>query len=76
MRAFLLRELNVYFFELNPFDFEEFLWAMGEHAMATVIRSQFESLKPLPDNLHRKASSSPTAPQESARVTKSPVSAM
>ena len=41
--------------ELNPFDFEEFLWAMGEHAMATVIRSQFESLKPLPDNLHRKA---------------------
>ena len=41
--------------ELNPFDFEEFLWAMGETALAGLIATCFESLKPLPDNLHRKA---------------------
>lgn len=42
--------------ELAPFDFEEFLWAMGEKPLAQLIRSSFGSLKPLPDNLHRKAS--------------------
>lgn len=42
--------------ELNPFDFEEFLWAMGESSLASLIRGSFEALKPLPDNLHRKAS--------------------
>ena len=42
--------------ELAPFDFEEFLWAMGEKPLAQLIGSSFDSLKPLPDNLHRKAS--------------------
>lgn len=42
--------------ELAPFDFEEFLWAMGEKPLAQFIGSSFDSLKPLPDNLHRKAS--------------------
>lgn len=41
---------------LNPLDFEEFLWAMGEKNLATLIRKQFEALKPLPDGLHRRAS--------------------
>lgn len=41
--------------ELNPFDFEEFLWAMGESNLASLIRGGFEALRPLPDNLHRKA---------------------
>ena len=41
--------------ELNPFDFEEFLWAMGETSLATLIRDGFEALRPLPDNLHRRA---------------------
>lgn len=43
--------------ELNPFDFEEFLWAMGEMAISSLIRAHFEKLEPLPDSLHRKASS-------------------
>lgn len=41
--------------DLDPFDFEEFLWAMGEASLAELIGSHFESLKPLPDNLHRRA---------------------
>lgn len=41
--------------ELNPLDFEEFLWAMGEASLANLIESSFRSLKPLPDGLHRKA---------------------
>lgn len=41
--------------ELNPLDFEEFLWGMGERQLATLIRSQFKALKPLPDGLHRRA---------------------
>lgn len=41
--------------ELNPFDFEEFLWAMGEVSLASLVRDCFEHLRPLPDNLHRKA---------------------
>lgn len=43
--------------ELHPFDFEEFLWAMGEKNLANLIKASFDELKPLPDNLHRKASS-------------------
>lgn len=42
-------------FELNPLDFEEFLWGMGEEKLVTLIRRQFDSLKPLPDGLHRRA---------------------
>lgn len=41
--------------ELNPLDFEEFLWGVGEQQLASLIRSQFEAGKPLPDGLHRRA---------------------
>lgn len=41
--------------DLNPFDFEEFLWAMGEERLARLIRLQFGSLTPLPDSLHQRA---------------------
>ncbi|NMM94127.1 ATP-binding protein [Bifidobacterium oedipodis] len=41
--------------DLNPMDFEEFLWAMGQKQLADLIRHQFETLKPLPDGLHRRA---------------------
>ena len=41
--------------ELNPLDFEEFLWAMGERQLAKLIRAQCEHLEPLPDGLHRRA---------------------
>ena len=40
---------------LEPMDFEEFLWAMGEEPLARLISSSFERLRPLPDDLHRKA---------------------
>lgn len=41
--------------ELNPLDFEEFLWGMGEERLASLIRRQFENLETLPDGLHRRA---------------------
>lgn len=41
--------------ELNPLDFEEFLWGMGEERLASLIRKQFHNLIPLPDGLHRRA---------------------
>lgn len=40
---------------MTSMDFEEFLWAMGEEPLATVVRQSFNDLKPLPDTLHRKA---------------------
>lgn len=40
---------------LEPLDFEEFCWAMGETQLAGLIRNGFDRLKPLPDNLHRRA---------------------
>ena len=40
---------------MGPMDFEEFLWALGENALAQLIRRSFESNIPLPDSLHRKA---------------------
>ena len=40
---------------MQPLDFEEFLWAMGENALATMIRRSFDEMKSLPDSLHRKA---------------------
>lgn len=43
-------------FALEPLDFEEFLWAMGERQLADLIRRQFNAQKPLPNALHRKAS--------------------
>ncbi len=41
--------------ELHPFDFQEFLWAMGEEPLADIIAESYRTLKPLPDALHRKA---------------------
>lgn len=41
--------------DLDPFDFEEFLWAMEEEMLAEAIRRSFEDKKPLPEALHRKA---------------------
>lgn len=38
-----------------PMDFEEFLWAMGEESMMQLIKLQFEKLKPLGPDMHRKA---------------------
>lgn len=43
--------------QMNPMDFEEFLWAMGETAMADLIRIQFEQRKPMGQDMHRKAMS-------------------
>ncbi|MCL2332342.1 MAG: DUF4143 domain-containing protein [Actinomycetia bacterium] len=42
-------------FELNPFDFEEFLWALDEEHLADRIRDAREGHRPLPDALHKKA---------------------
>ncbi len=40
---------------LFPFDFEEFLWARGKTGLAEDIRSAYETMKPLPEGLHRQA---------------------
>lgn len=40
---------------MYPMDFEEFLWAMGENAMMSLIKMQFEKCKPLGADMHRKA---------------------
>lgn len=40
---------------MGPMDFEEFLWAMGEEALASMIRRSFDAGTALPDALHRKA---------------------
>lgn len=40
--------------ELFPMDFEEFLWALGDEATVPLIRTCFESKKPLGQALHRK----------------------
>lgn len=42
--------------KMGPLDFEEFLWAMGEEALAQMITNSFASGSLLPDSLHRKAS--------------------
>lgn len=39
---------------LNPLDFEEFLWAIGEEPLAEIVRDSFSRRKPLPEALHRK----------------------
>ena len=39
---------------LNPLNYEEFLWAIGEDQLAMLIRDSFDRKKPLPDALHRK----------------------
>ena len=40
---------------LYPFDFEEFLWAVGEQRLADTIRECYESASPMPEALHNKA---------------------
>lgn len=40
---------------MEPLDFEEFLWAMGEELLADAIRRAFERLQALPDALHKRA---------------------
>lgn len=40
---------------LDPFDFDEFLWALGEAPLSDAIKDSFVRLKPLPASLHRKA---------------------
>lgn len=44
------RHLNLY-----PMDFEEFLWALGHESLMDLIRTCFNSTKPLGQALHRKA---------------------
>lgn len=41
--------------DLNPLDFEEFLWANNEEALADLIRDSFENKRALGQALHRKA---------------------
>ena len=40
---------------LDPLDFEEFLWAMGEGGLARLLHAHFEAMKALSPDLHRKA---------------------
>lgn len=41
--------------QMNPMDFEEFLWAMGEPTLMDLVRLQFEQMKPMGQDMHRKA---------------------
>ena len=41
--------------KMNPFDFEEFLWAMGNDTIMDFIRECYKKRKPLGQVLHRKA---------------------
>lgn len=41
--------------ELHPFDFEEYLWALGSEPLALAARDAFARLEPLPQAVHRKA---------------------
>lgn len=41
--------------QMNPMDFEEFLWAMGEPMLMDLIRMQFSKRKPMGQDMHRKA---------------------
>lgn len=41
--------------ELDPLDFEEWLWAMAERPLADAVREAYESLAPLDDAIHRMA---------------------
>lgn len=41
--------------QMYPMDFEEFLWAMGEHSLMELIRMQFGKLQPMGQDMHRKA---------------------
>lgn len=41
--------------QMNPMDFEEFLWAMGENLLMDLIRLQYEKRQPMGQDMHRKA---------------------
>lgn len=41
-------------FTLNPLDFEEFMWAMGDTVTVPFVRSRFDALRPLGPAVHRK----------------------
>lgn len=41
--------------QMHPMDFEEFLWAMGEESLATLIHLNFLELRPMGQDMHRKA---------------------
>lgn len=41
--------------EMDPLDFEEFCWAMGEKLLSDLIRDSFETPRQLPDALHQRA---------------------
>ena len=41
--------------KMHPFDFEEFLWAMGNDTLMDFIRECYKNKKPLGQALHRKA---------------------
>ena len=43
-------EVNMY-----PFDFEEFLWALGREKLVQAIREHYEKLEPLPEAIHNLA---------------------
>lgn len=40
---------------LNPLNFEEFLWALGEEKLSAAITASYESKTALPEAIHRKA---------------------
>lgn len=44
-----------YSVEMYPMDFEEFLWAMGQEDLYTLIRDCFTRLTPMGEALHRRA---------------------
>lgn len=46
---------NVDSLTLFPFDFEEFLWALGEDMLCDEIHHSFETNRVLPDAIHQKA---------------------
>ena len=43
-------ELNMY-----PFDFEEFLWALGREKLVEMIKEYYAKLEPLPEAIHKLA---------------------
>ena len=39
---------------MNPLDFEEFLWALGEDSLMDFVRMKFSVIEPLGQSMHRK----------------------
>ena len=40
--------------EMNPMDFEEFLWALENDSLMELIKKSYEERKPLGQAMHRK----------------------